>query len=115
MAVKKFFIYFSKPLRLLLIYGVVGFLSSLFTLCYFFLYLKSVPIYVIVHVYTLYMHCIHACITCIYVHVHVEGNSSVCFFKHCLCWTYMYIGLMVLPSCCLIGCIHCLQYCGVRA
>ena len=52
------FIYFSKPLRLLyslIIYGVVGFLSSLFTLCYillsFFLYLKSVPIYVIVHVY----------------------------------------------------------------
>ena len=44
---------FSKPLRLLyslIIYGVVGFLSSLFTLCYFFLYLKSVPIYVIVHV-----------------------------------------------------------------
>ena len=50
-------IYFSKPLRLLyslIIYGVVGFLSSLFTLCYFFLYLKSVPIYVIVHV------CVHS-------------------------------------------------------
>ena len=50
-------IYFSKPLRLLyslVIYEIVNFLSSLFTLCYillsFFLYLKSVPIYVIVHV-----------------------------------------------------------------
>ena len=30
----------------------VNFLSSLFTLCYFFLYLKSVPIHVIVHVHT---------------------------------------------------------------
>ena len=29
----------------------MNFLSSLFTLCYFFLYLKSVPIYVIVHVH----------------------------------------------------------------
>ena len=28
----------------------MNFLSSLFTLCYFFLYLKSVPIHVIVHV-----------------------------------------------------------------
>ena len=54
---KKFtqiFISFSKPLRLLysliiIIYEIVNFLSSLFTLCYFFLYLKSVPIYVIVH------------------------------------------------------------------
>ena len=50
------FIYFSKPLRLLyslIIYGVVGFpffaLYSLLLLS-FFLYLKSVPIYVIVHV-----------------------------------------------------------------
>ena len=51
------FISFSKPLRLLYslrIYEIVKFLSSLFTLCYFFLsfynYLKSVPIHVIVHV-----------------------------------------------------------------
>ena len=52
------FIYFSKPLRLLyslIIYEIVNF--SFFTLyslllLSFFLYLKSVPIYVIVHVYT---------------------------------------------------------------
>ena len=57
------FIYFSKPLRLLyslIIYEIVNFsffaLYSLLLLS-FFLYLKSVPIYVIVHVhyaYTLY-------------------------------------------------------------
>ena len=51
------FIYFSKPLRLLyslIIYEIiVNFFSSLFTLLLllsFFLYLKSVPIHVIVHV-----------------------------------------------------------------
>ena len=60
MAAKKLFtqifIYFSKPLRLLyslIIYEIVNFsffaLYSLLLL-YFFLYLKSVPIYVIVHV-----------------------------------------------------------------
>ena len=61
MAAKKLFtqifIYFSKPLRLLyslVIYEIVNF--SFFTLyslllLSFFLYLKSVPIYVIVHVY----------------------------------------------------------------
>ena len=51
------FIYFSKPLRLLyslIIYEIMNF--SFFTLyslllLSFFLYLKSVPIYVIVHVY----------------------------------------------------------------
>ena len=59
------FIYFSKPLRLLyslIIYEIVNFLSSLFTLLLllsFFLYLKSVPIYVIVHV-----HCIYSSCTC---------------------------------------------------
>ena len=59
MAAKKLFtqifIYFSKPLRLLyslIIYEIVNF--SFFTLyslllLSFFLYLKSVPIYVIVH------------------------------------------------------------------
>ena len=52
------FIYFSKPLRLLyIIYEIVNFsffaLYSLLLLS-FFLYLKSVPIHVIVHVYTLY-------------------------------------------------------------
>ena len=53
------FIYFSKPLRLLyslIIYEIVNF--SFFTLyslllLSFFLYLKSVPIYVIVHVHVL--------------------------------------------------------------
>ena len=60
MAAKKLFtqifIYFSKPLRLLyclIIYEIVNFsffaLYSLLLLS-FFLYLKSVPIYVIVHV-----------------------------------------------------------------
>ena len=59
MAAKKpftqIFIYFSKPLRLLyslIIYEIVNFsffaLYSLLLLS-FFLYLKSVPIYVIVH------------------------------------------------------------------
>ena len=63
MAAKKLFtqifIYFSKPLRLLyslIIYEIVNF--SFFTLyslllLSFFLYLKSVPIYVIVHVHVL--------------------------------------------------------------
>ena len=62
MAAKKLFtqifIYFSKPLRLLyslIIYEIVNFsffaLYSLLLLS-FFLYLKSVPIYVIVHVYS---------------------------------------------------------------
>ena len=61
MAAKKrftqIFIYFSKPLRLLyslIIYEIVNFsffaLYSLLLLS-FFLYLKSVPIYVIVHVH----------------------------------------------------------------
>ena len=52
--ITQIFISFSKPLRLLyslIIYEIVNFLFSLFTLCYFFLYLKSVPIHVIVHVY----------------------------------------------------------------
>ena len=60
MAAKKLFtqifIYFSKPLRLLyslIIYEIVNFsffaLYSLLLLS-FFLYLKNVPIYVIVHV-----------------------------------------------------------------
>ena len=68
MAAKKLFtqifIYFSKPLRLLyslIIYEIVNF--SFFTLyslllLSFFLYLKSVPIYVIVHVHV-YIHCIY--------------------------------------------------------
>ena len=56
---KKFLMIFtdcSKPLRLLyslIIYEIVNFLSSFFTLCYFFLsfflYLKSVPIHVIAY------------------------------------------------------------------
>ena len=63
MAAKKLFtqifIYFSKPLRLysLIIYEIVNFsffaLYSLLLLS-FFLYLKSVPIYVIVHVHDVY-------------------------------------------------------------
>ena len=63
MAAKKLFtqifIYFSKPLRLLyslIIYEIVNFsffaLYSLLLLS-FFLYLKSVPIYVIVHIHIL--------------------------------------------------------------
>ena len=84
MAAKKLFtqifIYFSKPLRLLyslIIYEIVNF--SFFTLyslllLSFFLYLKSVPIYVIVHVYTKhlymcatwYMEC-----TCMWGRVHM--------------------------------------------
>ena len=55
------FIYFSKPLRLLyslIIYEIVNFsffaLYSLLLLS-FFLYLKSVPIHVIVHVYITYV------------------------------------------------------------
>ena len=61
MAAKKLFtrifIYFSKPLRLLyslIIYEIVNFsLFALYSLLLlsFFLYLKSVPIYVIVHVH----------------------------------------------------------------
>ena len=74
MAAKKLFtqifIYFSKPLRLLyslIIYEIVNFsffaLYSLLLLS-FFLYLKSVPIYVIVHVCT----CIHIILyTCSFV------------------------------------------------
>ena len=66
------FIYFSKPLRLLyslIIYEIVNF--SFFTLyslllLSFFLYLKSVPIYVIVHVILLL-------------------NKSVLFVKSCRC------------------------------
>ena len=50
------FIYFSKPLRLLyslIIYEIVNFsFFALYSLLLsFFLYLKSVPIYVIVHVH----------------------------------------------------------------
>ena len=50
------FIYFSKPLRLLyslIIYEIVNFsFFTLYSLLFlsFFLYLKSVPIYVIVHI-----------------------------------------------------------------
>ena len=66
MAAKKLFtqifIYFSKPLRLLyslIIYEIVNFsffaLYSLLLLS-FYIYLKSVPIYVIVHV-----HIFHVC------------------------------------------------------
>ena len=57
------FIYFSKPLRLLyslIIYEIVNFsffaLYSLLLLS-FFLYLKSVPIYVIVHVGSMVYRC----------------------------------------------------------
>ena len=62
-------IYFSKPLRLLdglIIYEIVNFLSSLFTLCYvllsFFLYLKCVPTHEIVHYNNYYNYCFF--ITC---------------------------------------------------
>ena len=84
MAAKKLFtqifIYFSKPLRLLyslIIYEIVNF--SFFTLyslllLSFFLYLKSVPIYVIVHVH---VHCIYMYT----VHVHV----CMCISFTCTC------------------------------
>ena len=69
------FMYFSKPLRLLyslIIYEIVNFsffaLYSLLLLS-FFLYLKSVPIYVIVH-------------------VHVHSHLS---FKNMYIPTYVYI------------------------
>ena len=84
MAAKKpftqIFIYFSKPLRLLyslIIYEIVNFsffaLYSLLLLS-FFLYLKSVPIYVIVHV--------HVCLLFV----------QVCACAVCICtgmYTYM--------------------------
>ena len=81
MAAKKLFtqifIYFSKPLRLLyslIIYEIVNFsffaLYSLLLLS-FFLYLKSVPIYVIVHVYA----CTCSVDTCKPVLVNVYMNT----------------------------------------
>ena len=82
MAAKKLFtqifIYFSKPLRLLyslIIYEIVNF--SFFTLyslllLSFFLYLKSVPIYVIVHVSVEW----HMCILHVYIHVHVHVYTA---------------------------------------
>ena len=85
MAAKKLFtqifIYFSKPLRLLyslIIYEIVNF--SFFTLyslllLSFFLYLKSVPIYVIVHVH-IYKNKIRV------VHVHVYTYSTNCLHTH---------------------------------
>ena len=91
---KKFspiFIYFSKPLRLLyslIIYEIVNFLSSLFNsllLLSFFLYLKSVPIHMIVHV--------HVCILCI-VDVHVflgkvTALGVLCCFALFVCLTLL--------------------------
>ena len=82
MAAKKLFtqifIYFSKPLRLLyslIIYEIVNF--SFFTLyslllLSFFLYLKSVPIYVIVHVST-----------CSYTQPIALSGSSLGLGAHC--------------------------------
>ena len=72
------FIYFSKPLRLLyslIIYEIVNF--SFFTLyslllLSFFLYLKSVPIYVIVH-----------------VHVHTSNNLYIHVHAHVLYTVHM--------------------------
>ena len=86
MAAKKLFtqifIYFSKPLRLLyslIIYEIVNF--SFFTLyslllLSFFLYLKSVPIYVIVHV---------LCMRNIDMHVHVLCMRNIDMHAHVLC------------------------------
>ena len=70
------FIYFYKPLRLLyslIIYEIVIF--SFFTLyslllLSFFLYLKSVPIYVIVHVH------VHV-LTTIYMYIHVHVHAGI--------------------------------------
>ena len=98
MAAKKLFtqifIYFSKPLRLLyslIIYEIVNF--SFFTLyslllLSFFLYLKSVPIYVIVHVH-LYT-CMYTCMcTCtfiymyVYMYVYMYIYIHVCIHVYC--------------------------------
>ena len=80
MAEKNFFAifrYFSKPLRLLyslIIYEIVNFsffaLYSLLLLS-FFLYLKSVPIHVIVHACSVYyaLYCLIVC-TNMYVYYH---------------------------------------------
>ena len=95
MAAKKLFtqifIYFSKPLRLLyslIIYEIVNFsffaLYSLLLLS-FFLYLKSVPIYVIVHVY-IHMH-IHVYIHMhihVYIHMHIHVYTCTYRFVHTL-------------------------------
>ena len=82
MAAKKLFtqifIYFSKPLRLLyslIIYEIVNF--SFFTLyslllLSFFLYLKSVPIYVIVHV------CVYTCTCTNSLHVKSKAILDNC-------------------------------------
>ena len=79
MAAKKLFtqifIYFSKPLRLLyslIIYEIVNF--SFFTLyslllLSFFLYLKSVPIYVIVHVSVSLLQKDQQCISTLYISI----------------------------------------------
>ena len=94
MAAKKLFtqifIYFSKPLRLLyclIIYEIVNFsffaLYSLLLLS-FFLYLKSVPIYVIVHVgicaCTCMCTCTCTCIPCtMYIPMVEIENITVAF------------------------------------
>ena len=78
------FIYFSKPLRLLyslIIYEIVNF--SFFTLyslllLSFFLYLKSVPIYVIVHVHCKYMHIYIVSHTTVYTTFDVENPINYC-------------------------------------
>ena len=108
MAAKKLFtqifIYFSKPLRLLyslIIYEIVNF--SFFTLyslllLSFFLYLKSVPIYVIVHVYTctynptflfhntmymyMYMQCTCKCTYNVYAYMYIHVHAITCIEHH---------------------------------
>ena len=90
MAAKKLFtqifIYFSKPLRLLyslIIYEIVNF--SFFTLyslllLSFFLYLKSVPIYVIVHVHV-HIH-VHAYMLRYTVHVYGYLQMNMYMYMH---------------------------------
>ena len=113
MAAKKLFtqifIYFSKPLRLLyslIIYEIVNF--SFFTLyslllLSFFLYLKSVPIYVIVHV------CIHK----FYVHMYTYNSVVIMYllFTCCLCTSRgaIYVELsrfftVTYMACCKLAC-----------
>ena len=84
MAAKKLFtqifIYFSKPLRLLyslIIYEIVNF--SFFTLyslllLSFFLYLKSVPIYVIVHIH---VDAVQYSPACVYMHIQVYSTHQL--------------------------------------
>ena len=111
MAAKKLFtqifIYFSKPLRLLyslIIYEIVNF--SFFTLyslllLSFFLYLKSVPIYVIVHApYIHALYNVHVPASHMYMHlvgIHVQVTAL------CVLWCFALLFCLLLSSFLLIS------------